>query len=128
MTEKDILNAMKSLDLTRDEAIEMLKEDEEVDKMAMSAVDNDLTKEQKAVKKKMTATGEKKPTVYKFEKKRERKVDETKKHILNLFRVVLEGLHAVVEPLTTEAEMHFTYEGESYTIKLVKHRPQKAAK
>ena len=128
MTEKDIQKAMKSLDLTREEAVEMLKEDEEVDRMGMKEVDNDLTAEQKKVKKSMTATGEKKHTVYKFDKKRERKVDEVKKHLMDCIRVLLEGLGAKVEPLTTEAEMHFVHLGENYTIKLIKHRPPKTAK
>lgn len=128
MTEKDIQKTMKALDLSREEAIEMLKEDEEIDRMGMSEVDNDLTAEQKKVKKAMTATGEKKHTVYKFDKKRERKVDEVKKHLMDCIRVLLEGLGAKVEPLTTEAEMHFVHLGENYTIKLIKHRPPKTAK
>lgn len=127
MTEKQILDTMKALDLTRDEAIELIKEDEEVDRMSMKEVDNDLTAEQKKAKKAMTKTGEKKPTVYKFDKKRERKVDETKKHIMSCIKVLLEGLKATVQPLTTEAEMHFSYEGAEYTIKLIKHRPPKSA-
>ena len=45
---------------------------------------------------------------------------------MNCHRVLLQGLGAEVEPLTTEAEMHFTYQGESYTVKLIKHRKGKA--
>lgn len=128
MTEKDIQKTMKALDVSRDEAIAMLKEDEEIDRMAMGEVDNDLTAEQKKVKKAMTKTGEKKKTVYKFDKKKERKVDETKKHFLDCIRVLIEGMGAVVEPLKTEAEMHFTFGEDSYTIKLIKHRPPKDSK
>lgn len=128
MTEKEIQKTMKALDISRDEAIAMLKEDEEIDRMAMGEVDNDLTAEQKKVKKAMTKTGEKKKTVYKFDKKKERKVDETKKHFLDCIRVLIEGMGAVVEPLKTEAEMHFTFGEDSYTIKLIKHRPPKDSK
>lgn len=127
MTEQEIQKTMKALDISRDEAIAMLKEDEEIDRMAMGEVDNDLTAEQKKVKKAMTKTGEKKKTVYKFDKKKERKVDETKKHFLDCIRVLIEGMGAVVEPLKTEAEMHFTFGEDSYTIKLIKHRPPKTA-
>lgn len=127
MTEKEIQKTMKALDISRDEAVAMLKEDEEIDRMAMGEVDNDLTAEQKKVKKAMTKTGEKKKTVYKFDKKKERKVDETKKHFLDCIRVLIEGMGAVVEPLKTEAEMHFTFGEDSYTIKLIKHRPPKTA-
>lgn len=128
MTEKEIQKTMKALDISRDEAIAMLKEDEEIDRMAMGEVDNDLTAEQKKVKKAMTKTGEKKKTVYKFDKKKERKVDETKKHFLDCIRVLIEGMGAIVEPLKTEAEMHFTFGEDSYTIKLIKHRPPKDSK
>lgn len=128
MTEQEIQKTMKALDISRDEAIAMLKEDEEIDRMAMGEVDNDLTAEQKKVKKAMTKTGEKKKTVYKFDKKKERKVDETKKHFLDCIRVLIEGMGAVVEPLKTEAEMHFTFGEDSYTIKLIKHRPPKDSK
>lgn len=128
MTEKEIQKTMKALDISRDEAVAMLKEDEEIDRMTMGEVDNDLTAEQKKVKKAMTKTGEKKKTVYKFDKKKERKVDETKKHFLDCIRVLIEGMGAVVEPLKTEAEMHFTFGEDSYTIKLIKHRPPKDSK
>lgn len=52
MNENKISELMKTLDLTRDEAIELIKEDEQVDKMGMRQVNNDLTEEQKkAIKK-----------------------------------------------------------------------------
>jgi len=56
-----------------------------------------------------------------------KKVDEVKKRFINGFRVYLEGCGAKVDPIKTEAEMHFTFEGESYTVKLIKHRPSKKA-
>lgn len=54
-----------------------------------------------------------------------RKVDEVKKKFINGFRVYLEGCGAKVEPLTNETDLHFTYLGENYSIKLSKHRPKK---
>lgn len=129
MTEQEILKTMKALDVSRAEAIGILKEDEEIDRMEMSQVDNDLTAEQKKVKKQMTKTGDKKkPTVYKFDKPKERKVDETKKRFLTAIKVLLEGAGCAVETPKTEAEMHFTYEDESYTLKLIKHRAPKDSK
>jgi hypothetical protein len=56
---------------------------------------------------------------------RERKVDEVKKKFINGFRIYLEGSGAKVEPLTNETDLHFTYLGESYSVKLSKHRPKK---
>lgn len=124
MTEKQIEKMMKSLDLSREEAIQMLLEDEEVDKMSMKEVTSDLTAEQKKTIKKVTQTqsGERaKP-------KRERKVDEAKKKILEGFTEYLASVGADVQPLITEAEMHFSLDGAEYTVKLIKHRPPKASK
>lgn len=122
MNEKQIEKIMKSLGCTREEAIELIMEDEAVDRMTSKEVNSDLTADQKKAMKKATNTGTKKRTAV----KRERKVDETKKRFLTDYKALLEGLGAEVEQLKTEAEMHFTFEGESYTVKLIKHRPPKA--
>lgn len=53
---------------------------------------------------------------------KERKVDETKKRILNNCRVLLEGMGAVSAKMRTETEVNFTFEGEEYSLKLIKHR------
>lgn len=55
---------------------------------------------------------------------RERKVDPTKKKILADCRVLLEGLGADVIGVKTETEITFIFEGEEYSLKLVKHRPK----
>lgn len=124
MNEQKIAKYMKNLGLTRDEAISLICEDEGIDKMSMKEVTSDLTAEQKKAVKNATKSSSKP-----HEKvKRERKVDETKKRLINDYRILLEGLGAKVEPLTTEAEMHFTFEGNNYTVKLIKHRPPKASK
>ena len=122
MNEKQIEKIMKSLGCTREEAIELIMEDEAVDRMTSKEVNSDLTADQKKAMKKATNTGTKKRTAV----KRERKVDETKKRLLTDYKTLLEGLGAEVEPLKTESEMHFIFEGESYTVKLIKHRPPKA--
>lgn len=57
-----------------------------------------------------------------------RKVDEEKKIILNSIRALVEGMQlnagekANVE-MKTETELHFAFNGNSYTLKLTKHRP-----
>ena len=56
---------------------------------------------------------------------RERKVDPTKKRILADCRVLLQGLGADVIGVKTETEITFIFEGEEYSLKLVKHRPKK---
>lgn len=110
--EKDILKMMKNLDLTREEAIQLLQDDED-------DVSVELTTEQKKVVKKMTQGDRKKENT---PRKRERKVDETKKRLLNFFRIPLEGAGGKVISQKSETELEFEFEGETYNIKLVKHR------
>lgn len=56
---------------------------------------------------------------------KERKVDETKKRILNNCRVLLEGMGATTVSTKTETEVTFAFEKEVYTLKLTKHRQPK---
>lgn len=57
--------------------------------------------------------------------KKERKVDATKKRLLMDCKVLLEGLGAEILGVKTETEVTFTFEGEEYSLKLIKHRPKK---
>ena len=82
MTEKQIENAMKALDLTREEAIEMLAEDEEIDH---GANPHPLTPEQEKASKQARSTGTR---TYTFTK-RERKPDEDKRALIEMFRDML---------------------------------------
>lgn len=54
-----------------------------------------------------------------------RKVDETKKRLLADCRVLLEGLGAQTLNVKTETEITFLFDGDEYSLKLVKHRPKK---
>lgn len=119
MDEKRIKQMMKSLKITREEAIEILRDDEAIDKGEKLF---ELTPEQKKAEKEARKTGFRKNTI---PVKRERKVDETKKRIILDIKVLLEGLGAKVAEIKTEAEMHFTFNSDEYTIKLIKHRPPK---
>lgn len=56
--------------------------------------------------------------------KKERKVDATKKKILNNCRVLLEGMGAEIINVKTETEVTFLFEDEEYSLKLIKHRPK----
>lgn len=56
---------------------------------------------------------------------RERKVDTTKKRLLMDCKVLLERLNANILAVKTETEITFIFEGEEYSLKLVKHRPKK---
>lgn len=125
MTEKQIEKMMKSLGLTRDEAIEMLMEDEAVDKMSMKEVTSDLSEEQKKAVKAVTKTTSNKP---KAKVKRERKVDEVKKTILAIISKALADELTVSATMENEVALHFNYEGADYDLKLIKHRPPKVSK
>ena len=70
-------------------------------------------------------------TVKKTRKPRERKVDETKRQILAEIKILLEGKqrnHGYAETdviMENETDLHFTFGGERYSLKLTKHRPPK---
>lgn len=115
--EKAILNYMKSLDLTREEAEQLWEDDnsgfesDEMKEMAQKAKEN-VKRYEQGEKKRKTA-------------KKERKVDETKGRLIADVRVLLEGLHAENVSVKTETEINFDFEGENYTFKLTKHRKPK---
>lgn len=59
-------------------------------------------------------------------KERPRKVDETKGKILTEIKGLMENLNAENIEMKTETELSFILKGESYTLKLTKHRKTKA--
>lgn len=117
----DIENLMYKLGCSYEEALELVAEDEKIDKMTVVEATSDLTKEQKQAVKNatITHTRERKPA------KRERKVDSIKQRFIRGIKVYLEGCGAKVEPLTNETDLHFIFENAHYSIKLTKHRPPK---
>ena len=121
MNKAKVIELMKKLDCTEAEALELLAEDEKIDKMTVAEAQSDLSKEQKQAIKKATITGSKKRTTV----KRERKVDEVKKRFINGIRTYLRGCGAIVEQPKNETDLHFSFENEYYSIKLTKHRPSK---
>ena len=124
--EQEILKLMKTLDLTREEAIELYNEDKEVDKMKLSEVDSDLTDEQKeAVKKMKNAGGKKKPFVPKLDK-RPRKENPTKRGIIqDIFKALQENGYENLNILKPEKEITFDMGGDNYSISLICHRKPK---
>lgn len=133
MTEKQIQKMMTTLHLTREEAIDLIREDEQVDKMTMGEVDNDLTKEQRKAKKEATkTTGDKRKRAYTFTK-RERKPDDVKREIIatiaqNLDRCCFgEELSTVADVVILKPEKEITFKvgGDEYSVTLTKHRKPK---
>ena len=120
-TPKEIFHLMNKLGCTRQEAIDLIKADRQIDKMTVTEATADLSKEQKLAIKSatITHTKERKPV------KRERKIDTIKQRFINGIKIYLEGCGAKVEPPKNETDLHFNFENEHYSIKLTKHRPPK---
>ena len=110
---------METLNISEAEALEIIEEDKEIDRGAKLY---ELPEDRKAGAKKARQADRKKPA----EIHRERKVDETKKKILELCRIPLENAGATVLEVKTETEILFTFGSETYTLKLTKHRPPKS--
>lgn len=56
---------------------------------------------------------------------KERKIDEAKKRLLMACKTLVEGMGAKVTNIKTETEISFSFQGENYSLKLVKHRKKK---
>ena len=111
MTETEILHAMKTLDLTREEAIEMLQEDEAIDH---GANPHPLTAEQEKASKQarsVSAGPREKPV------KRERPADWNKREIINtLGDTICDLLGNAYEIINPERQIDFFYRGRKYRI------------
>ena len=123
--EAQIARIMKSLELTRDEALEMLAEDDAIDK---GADPHPLTAEQEEVAKKMRKA-DRKPTVYNWQKKRERKPNELKREIVDdLFGFMCENWLEIAQSgdiVNAERQIDFTLNGKSFSLTLTEHRKPK---
>ena len=116
--EENILKMMRCLDISREEAIQLIEDDKKVDRMKDSEVNADLTKEQQqAVKKARQA--DRAPTVYKFTP-RERKPNEDKRILLEQLvnAIGSSPIHAQCEITNQEREFLFTYNGIKYKVVL----------
>lgn len=113
MDEKRIALLMKQLDISRDEAIEVLKEDSEIDKGAELF---ELTPEQKQVEKKMRQA-DRKVTAYNW-KPRERKPNEPKRLLINKLADALRFSTTNLVVTNQERQLDFEFQGVRYRIVL----------
>lgn len=115
--ESEIQKMMKNLDLSREEAIQLLQDDED-------DVSVELTAEQKKVVKEMTKGDRKKETA---PRKRERKIDEDKRHLIRLLEIAIGYNPEVSNFVVTNAEreINFTFRGCAYRLVLSKPREKK---
>ena len=96
---------------------------------AGNATEYDLTAEQAKIAKKYTGTGTKKKTEYQFSK-RERKPNETKRHIMGDVKTLFQGLelNGICKGVclsNPERTLDFEMDGKQYTLTLTEHRPKK---
>ena len=115
--ESEIQKMMKNLDLTREEAIQLLQDDED-------DVSIELTAEQKKVVKAMSQGDRKKETA---PRKRERKPDDDKRHLISLLEIAIEHNPNVTdfEIVNVEREVMFRYNDTLYRFTLMKPREKK---
>lgn len=120
MNEKRIEEMMKALHCSREEAIQVIADDEAIDKGEKLF---EMTAEQKKAAKAMTATGTKKRTTT---TKRERKPDEEKQEIISKIANFLKEIDGFdVEIIKNEREISLLVGENDYSITLTKHRPPK---
>ena len=128
MDEKRITELMTALGCTKEEAIQVIADDDAIDDGEKLFA---LTAEQKRTAKAMTTTGTKKRTTV---TKRERKPDEIKRQIVekiadSLSAYVFTGTQywnaENINITNVEREISFTIGNDSYSLTLTKHRPPK---
>lgn len=113
--EQEIQKNMRVLGISREEA-EQLWEDDQEDYIGEEG--EEMTRKAKEVKR--YEKGDKP----RAKAKKERKVDENKKLILDKLHKALETFVKITN-VKTETEISFVYNDEEYTLKLTKHRPKK---
>lgn len=112
----DIKKLKISLDLSTEEAIEVWLDDHDY---TVNEEAEEMTKKAKANRRYEKSDAPRKKTV------KERKVDHEKGGLLTAIKTAVEAFGGVVSSVKNEAEFSFTFNGNSYTVKLVKHRPPK---
>ena len=110
---------MTLLQCTEEQAMDIIAKDKEIDKMSVRECESDLTQEQKASAKK-ARQGDRKPTVYKFDK-RERKADLDKALLINELADAIGGVISQESDLTitnAERQIDFVYNGRKFRVVL----------
>ena len=114
--EKIIIDYMSKLQLDREEAEQLFKDD----------YSDEVLPEVAEIEKKVKEMGRRYEKSDKTRKKstRERKVDEVKKVLIERVVAELEKDCKIVA-IQTETEIKFSFQDEDYTFKLTKHRKKK---
>lgn len=118
--EEMITKHMNTLGITREEAIQLIADDEEIDRMTRTSdIDGDLTAEQRKSAKK-ARQADRKPTVYKFDTTKRKRAENTgKRFLIDEIKKCLENAGAdSLEVTNPEREIVFMSEGTKYKIVL----------
>ena len=118
--EEMIAKHMSTLGITREEAIQLIADDEEIDRMTRTSdIDGDLTAEQRKSAKK-ARQADRKPTVYKFDTTKRKRAENTgKRFLIDEIKKCLENAGADnLEETNPEREIVFMSEGTKYKIVL----------
>lgn len=118
--EEMIMKHMNTLGITREEAIQLIADDEEIDHMTRTNdIDGDLTEEQRKSAKK-ARQADRKPTVYKFDTTKRKRAENTgKRFLIDEIKKCLENAGADnLEVTNPEREIIFMSEGTKYKIVL----------
>ena len=113
----EIEKLMTTLEITREEAIDTwLFDNDYTDNEEVA----EMTEKAKQIRRYEKSDAPRKKTT------RERKIDEAKKTIFDFIANKLANLEGLAGMVTkNEAEISFTYGGDAYTVKLIKHRGKK---
>lgn len=120
MNEKLIKKHMETLGITREEAIQLIADDDEIDHMTRTSdIDGDLTEEQRKSAKK-ARQADRKPTVYKFDtSKRTRKENTGKRALIETIKEALEKSGCTnLEVTNIEREIVFFSDNVKYKVVL----------
>lgn len=125
--EKQIEKLMKTLDISREEAIEILNEDKEIDRMtSMNEIDSDISAEHRKIKKECTNV-KKGVNAYGKTTTRELKPDENKRAIIKVLEQALidSGIATNVEITNIQKMIAFSIGSENFEIDLKRKRVKK---
>lgn len=124
MAENQVAKLMRLLDISEEEALQVIADDKAIEKGEKLF---EQTKEQKAVEKKMRMTGERKtPTVYNFDtSKRERKKDTTKEGFISNLAEYLKECVEEVQILNPSKLISFKIGDDLFELDLKRKRTPK---
>lgn len=115
MDEKKIAQLMKTLGITREEAIEVIEYDKAVDKMSMKELNATMSAEEKKILRELTQVDRKKSDT---PVKRERKADNDKGSLMELLQNALADSVSNLVVTNKEREMEFTYQDRKFRLTL----------